>query len=131
LQYFDNSTIFELNISMDVEMKTEHVVAALAALAQDSRLAIFRLLVQAGPQGLPATRIAEALGIAPSSLSFHLKELLHAEMVTQTREGRSLIYAANFQTMNGLIGFLTENCCGGNVCSPVRFSNCSEEGACS
>ncbi len=112
-------------------MKTEHVVAALAALAQDSRLAIFRLLVQAGPPGLPATKIAEALGIAPSSLSFHLKELLHADMVTQTREGRSLIYAANFQTMNGLIGFLTENCCGGNVCSPVRLSNCSEEGACS
>lgn len=112
-------------------MKNENVLAALAALAQESRLATFRLLVQAGPGGLSATRIAEGVGIAPSSLSFHLKELLHADMVTQTREGRSLIYAANFQTMNGLLGFLTENCCGGNTCLPVRLPNCSEEGACS
>ncbi len=116
---------------MNIEMNAQDVVSALAALAQDSRLAIFRLLVQAGPSGLSASRIADALGIAPSSLSFHLKELLRAEMVTQTREGRSLIYAANFQTMNGLIRFLTENCCGGNVCSPVRVPACSEEGACS
>lgn len=112
-------------------MKTKNAIAALTALAQESRLAVFRLLVQAGPQGLAATQIAEGVGIAPSSLSFHLKELLHANMVTQTREGRSLIYAANFGTMNGLLGFLTENCCGGNVCSPTRVSNCSEEGACS
>lgn len=118
-------------MSWTLEMNTEHVVAALAALAQGSRLAIFRLLVQAGPEGLPASRIAEALGIAPSSLSFHLKELLHADMVTQKREGRSLIYAAHFQTMNDLVGFLTENCCGGNTCSPVCLSNCSPEGACS
>jgi len=110
-------------------METKSVIAALTALAQESRLAAFRLLVQAGPSGLPASRIAEVLGIAPSSLSFHLKELLHANMVSQTREGRSLIYAANFETMNGLLGFLTENCCGGNVCSPVHTSNCSE--ACS
>ncbi|RJF95489.1 ArsR/SmtB family transcription factor [Noviherbaspirillum saxi] len=112
-------------------MDNKAVVTALAALAQDSRLAVFRLLVQVGPEGLAATRIAEQLEIPPSSLSFHLKELTHAELVTQTKAGRSLIYSANFPTMNGLIGFLTENCCGGNVCSPVRVSNCSEEGACS
>ncbi|WP_194725301.1 ArsR/SmtB family transcription factor [Noviherbaspirillum malthae] len=112
-------------------MDVKSVVAGLAALAQETRLAVFRLLVQAGPSGLPATQIAEGVGIAPSLLSFHLKELLHANLVSQTREGRSLIYAANFEAMNGLLGFLTENCCGGNVCSPVRVSNCSKEGACS
>jgi len=112
-------------------MDNKSTIAALAALAQESRLAVFRLLVQAGPEGMAATRIAEHLGIAPSSLSFHLKELTHAELVTQTKAGRSLIYSANFSTMNSLIGFLTENCCGGNVCSPVRLSNCSPEGVCS
>lgn len=112
-------------------MDNKSIIAALAALAQESRLAVFRLLVQTGPEGLAATRIAEQLGIAPSSLSFHLKELTNAELVTQTKAGRSLIYAANFSTMNGLIGFLTENCCGGNVCSPTGSSTCSSEGACS
>jgi DNA-binding transcriptional ArsR family regulator len=99
-------------------------VTALAALAHDSRLAVFRLLVQAGPEGMGATRIADELGIPPSSMSFHLKELTHAGLVTQTKAGRSLIYAANFPTMSGLIAFLTENCCGGNVCSPVQASSC-------
>lgn len=107
-------------------MDSKCVVIALGALAQESRLAIFRLLVEAGPAGLPATRIAEALCIPPSSLSFHLKELTHAGMVTQTRAGRSLIYAADFRTMNSLLGFLTENCCGGNTCSPVGLVHCSE-----
>lgn len=110
-------------------MDTKNAITALTALAHDSRLAIFRLLVQAGPQGVAATRIADALDIPPSSLSFHLKELAHAGMVTQTREGRSLIYAANFATMNGLLAFLIENCCGGNPCSPVCTPDCSEEGA--
>lgn len=100
-------------------MDSHRTVTALAALAQESRLAIFRLLVQVGPEGMAATRIGEELGIAPSSMSFHLKELSHANLVTVRREGRSLIYAANFAAMNELIGFLTENCCGGNVCSPV------------
>lgn len=109
-------------------MKTKNVIAALAALAQESRLAVFRLLVQAGPEGMAASKIAEALEIPPSSLSFHLKELMHADLLTQTKNGRSLIYAANFETMNGVLGFLTENCCGGNVCSPVRIPNCSKEG---
>lgn len=98
-------------------MDNRTAVSALAALAQDSRLAVCRLLVEAGPAGLPASKIADALAIVPSSLSFHLKELTQANMVTQTRDGRSLIYAANYETMNGLIEFLTANCCGGNPCS--------------
>lgn len=110
-------------------MDTKDAVAGLAALAHDSRLAIFRLLVQAGPEGLPATKIADTLNVPPSSLSFHLKELSHAAMVAQTREGRSLIYAANFGTMNALLAFLTENCCGGNPCSPACTLTSSEEGA--
>jgi ArsR family transcriptional regulator len=105
-------------------METKPVIAALSALAQESRLAVFRLLVQAGPQGMAATRIAEELDIAPSSLSFHLKELTHSNLIIQTKAGRSLIYSANIETMNGLLGFLTENCCGGNVCSPVSEICC-------
>jgi DNA-binding transcriptional ArsR family regulator len=101
-------------------MDTQATVLALAALAQESRLAIFRLLVEIGPEGIAATRIGDALGIAPSSMSFHLKELLHASLVTVRREGRSMIYSANFDVMNALVGFLTENCCGGNVCTPTR-----------
>lgn len=100
-------------------MDTQATIAALAALAQESRLAVFRLLVQLGPEGMPATQIADRLGISPSSMSFHLKELAHAQLVTVRREGRSMIYSANFDAMNALVGFLTENCCGGNVCTPV------------
>ena len=98
-------------------METMNVVAALAALAQHSRLAIFRALVQAGPAGLSAGKIGEATGIAPSSVSFHMKELTHADMVTSRHEGRFVIYTANFTTMNALVAFLTENCCGGNPCT--------------
>lgn len=112
-------------------MDNKSAIAALAALAQESRLAVFRLLVQAGPEGMAATKIAEQLGIAPSSLSFHLKELTHAALVSQTKAGRSLIYSANFSAMNSLLGFLTENCCGGNACTPTRSSTCTSEGACS
>jgi ArsR family transcriptional regulator len=112
-------------------METKNVIAALAALAQDSRLAVFRLLVQAGPEGVAASKIAERLDIPPSSLSFHLKELTHANLVQQTKAGRSLIYSTNFETMNEVLGFLTENCCGGNPCSPVGVPACSKEGACS
>ena len=100
-------------------METKDTIAALAALAQASRLAVFRLLVQRGPEGMAATKIAEQLSISPSSLSFHLKELSHAQLVSPRHEGRFVIYSANFDTMNGLIGFLTDNCCGGNVCTPV------------
>lgn len=111
-------------------METKNALAALAALAQDSRLAVFRLLVQAGPEGMAATKIAEHLGITPSSLSFHLKELTYANMVTPAKDGRSIIYSANYETMDGLLGFLTENCCGGNPCSPVCTPDCSNtEGA--
>jgi DNA-binding transcriptional ArsR family regulator len=105
-------------------MKSKDALLALAALAQESRLAVFRLLVQAGPAGMPATRIAERLDIPPSSLSFHLKELAHAGMIDQQKEGRSLIYSANFKTMNGLLDFLTENCCGGNPCSKTAKTSC-------
>ena len=97
-------------------MDTKDAIAALAALAQQSRLAVYRLLVEVGPDGLAATRIAERLDIAPSSLSFHLKELAHADLVIPRQEGRSIIYSANFATMNCLLTFLTNNCCGGKPC---------------
>lgn len=100
-------------------MDTKTVLAALAALAQESRLSAFRLLVQTGPQGLAASKIAEQLGIAPSSLSFHLKELAHAGLVVARQDGRFVIYSANFDTMNGLLAFLTDNCCGGAPCAPA------------
>ena len=99
-------------------MDTRAAIAALGALAQESRLAAFRLLVQAGPAGMAASRIAESLGMPASSLSFHLKELTHAGLIAPRQEGRFLIYAAQFGTMNGLLAFLTENCCGGNPCPP-------------
>ncbi len=97
-------------------METLDAVAALAALAQESRLAVFRLLIQAGPAGMAAGKISEAAGIPPSSLSFHLKELSHAGMVTSRQEGRFVIYEANFSTAADLVAFLTENCCGGQTC---------------
>ena len=100
-------------------METKTVITALAALAQESRLAIFRFLVQVGPEGSAASKIGDALDIAPSSLSFHMKELSHAGLVTSRQEGRFVIYAANYTAMNDVLGFLTENCCGGNECSPV------------
>lgn len=106
-------------------MKTESVLAALAALAQESRLAVFRALVQAGPEGMAATKISEQIGVPPSSLSFHLKEMTHANLVTSRQSGRFVIYVASYQTMNGLIQFLTENCCGGNPCTPVCSTECS------
>jgi len=108
-------------------METKTVVTALAALAQDSRLAVFRALVQAGPAGLAAGRIGELTGIAPSSLSFHLKELSHAGLASSQQSGRNVIYRAEFEAMNDLLGFLTENCCGGNPCSPVCTPACSTE----
>src|SRR5215472_9480044 len=94
-------------------MKKDQAVLALAALAQDNRLDVFRLLVQAGPDGMPAGRVAEALGLAPNALSFHLDRLRDAGLVTVRRDGRSMIYAARYETMNALIAYLTENCCRG------------------
>jgi DNA-binding transcriptional ArsR family regulator len=105
-------------------MQDKEAVTALAALAQESRLATFRLLVQAGPSGLAASRIADALGIPPSSLSFHLKELTNANLIMPRQEGRFIIYAARFDRMNALLGFLTENCCGGSPCPPTGSPAC-------
>src|ERR1700744_4105875 len=99
-------------------MKKTDVVAALAALAQDNRLDVFRLLVQAGPEGMPAGAVAEALYLVPKTLTFHFDRLGMAGLVTVRREGHSMIYAAQFDTMNALLGFLTENCCGGVSCTP-------------
>jgi ArsR family transcriptional regulator len=101
-------------------MKTQNAVTALAALAQDNRLDIFRLLVQAGPNGMAAGQVADELGLAPNALTFHLDRLRLAGLVTVRRDGRSMIYAARFETMNGLVSFLTENCCqGASSCAPV------------
>src|SRR5271156_4762401 len=109
-------------------METSDAVAALAALAQDNRLDIFRLLVQAGPDGLAAGRVAEALELAPNTLTFHFDRLRVAGLVTVRREGRSMIYAARFETMNGLLAFLTENCCQGASASCAPAAVCKPEG---
>jgi DNA-binding transcriptional ArsR family regulator len=100
-------------------MEKSDAVAGLAALAQDNRLEMFRLLVQAGPEGMPAGAVAETLDLAPNTLTFHFDRLRTAGLVTVRREGRSMIYAARFETMNALLGFLAENCCGGVPCVPV------------
>jgi ArsR family transcriptional regulator len=102
-------------------VETEKVVVALEALAQESRLGIFRLLVEAGPEGLPAGRIAERMSLPAPTLSFHLSQLKHAGLIACRRDGRSLIYSADFVEMNSLVGFLTDNCCGGNAakCAPA------------
>jgi ArsR family transcriptional regulator len=110
-------------------MDTRNAITALAALAQDMRLAVFRLLVTVGPEGLAASKIAESLGVPPSSLSFHLKELTHAGLIVPRQAGRFVIYAVNFDTMNALLGFMTENCCGGNPCSPVTGGGCDSRAA--
>jgi ArsR family transcriptional regulator, arsenate/arsenite/antimonite-responsive transcriptional repressor len=107
-------------------MKNDRAVTVLSALAQDNRLDVFRLLVQAGLQGMPAGRVAEATGLAPNTLTFHFDRLRDAGLVTVHREGRSMIYAARYETMNDLIAYLTENCCQGvprvpeAACKPAR-----------
>ena len=101
-------------------MEKQNAIAALAALAHETRLDVFRLLVRGGDQGMPAGALAEALGVPSATLSFHLKELKSAGVVECRREGRSLIYAPDFVSMNRLLGFLMENCCeGGGGCGPV------------
>lgn len=104
-------------------MKSEAVIRALGALAQEHRLAAYRLLVQAGPEGLAAGALAEGLGVPASSMSFHLAQLANAGLVSQRRQSRSIIYAADFGAMNALMGYLTENCCGG--------ASCADDAACS
>ena len=105
-------------------MKSSSVINALGALAQEHRLALFRLLVQAGEQGMAAGAIADALGVPNSSLSFHLAALSKAGLIRQERQRRSLIYTANYAAMNDLVGYLMENCCGGTACST---SDCKPE----
>jgi DNA-binding transcriptional ArsR family regulator len=107
---------------MESKLSEPDVVLALAALAQPLRLRVFRALVVAGPVGLTPGALSEALGAAPTTLSFHLKELAHAQLISQERDGRHLIYRADFTRMNGLLGYLTEHCCQGQPCcgAPAR-----------
>jgi DNA-binding transcriptional ArsR family regulator len=101
-------------------MNPEQIIAALGALAHETRLRVFRMLVERGPDGLPAGVIAQRLNMPPSSLTFHLRHLTQAGLINQRRLSRQLIYAADFAVMNGLVGYLTENCCGGaESCAPV------------
>jgi ArsR family transcriptional regulator len=100
-------------------MKSDSAIEALAALAQEHRLALFRLLVQAGGKGMAAGAIAETLGVPNSSLSFHLAQLRKAGLILQERQHRSLIYRANYPAMNALVAYLLENCCGGAECAPA------------
>ncbi len=101
-------------------MKISNAVGALTSLAHETRLAVFRLLVQVGDEGMSAGRIADALGVPPSSLSHHLKDLKHAGLLSCRRDQRNLIYAANYGAMSGLLDFLLEDCCGGHpeICDP-------------
>jgi len=103
-------------------MDKEDVVAALAALAQEHRLEVYRMLVQSGPGGMAAGEVASAVGIPPNTLSFHFDRLRHAGLVSFERQGRSLIYSARYDTMNALIDYLTENCCSGkpDLCKSVN-----------
>jgi ArsR family transcriptional regulator len=116
-----------LSLYNNGDMEKTDVLAALAALSQETRLDIFRLLVEAGPEGMPAGKIGEHLGLPSATLAFHLKELKNARLITFTREGRSLIYSAIYPAMNALLGYLTENCCQGSpascvVVAPVKTS---------
>jgi len=105
-------------------MEIDDTVSALSALAQINRLETFRLLVKAGPKGMPAGEVAAALGLPPNTLSFHFDRLRNAGLVTVKREGRSMIYAARFDAINALVGYLTENCCSGEPekCFPAKKS---------
>jgi DNA-binding transcriptional ArsR family regulator len=103
-------------------MEIKNAVTALAALAQETRLAAYRALVAAGDAGLPAGELSNQLGVPPATLSFHLKELAHARLVSSRNEGRFVIYAADYAAMTGLIAFLSEECCGGKpeLCLPCK-----------
>jgi ArsR family transcriptional regulator, arsenate/arsenite/antimonite-responsive transcriptional repressor len=100
-------------------METTQAILALSALAQETRLGIFRLLVQAGPEGMAAGRIGEKLDLAPATLSFHLAGLTRAGLAQSRQDGRFVIYSADFQAVNALVGYLSENCCGGRACAPA------------
>lgn len=105
-------------------MNETEAVQALGALAQETRLKLFRLLVVAGPAGLTPGRIAETLGVAPAALSFHLKELSHAGLVTTQRDGRHIVYRAEFTAMNQLLVFLSAECCQGEPCLDIQTTGC-------
>jgi ArsR family transcriptional regulator len=114
-------------------METKHAVEALGALAHEHRLGIYRLLVERGPAGLPAGAIGESIGLAPSSLTFHLQNLHRAGLIVQRRESRSLIYSVDFEAMNDLVGYLTDNCCAESsascvtACKPVSTTKTSKK----
>ncbi|CAB3906116.1 metalloregulator ArsR/SmtB family transcription factor [Achromobacter mucicolens] len=110
-------------------MEMKDAVKALAAIGHESRLTVYRLLVQAGPEGLPAGQLSEKTGIPPSSLSFHLKELVHAGLLTSRQEGRFVIYEARFESMAELLAYLTDNCCGGQPCAPTSVTACDPPAA--
>jgi DNA-binding transcriptional ArsR family regulator len=110
-------------------MTADEAIAALAALAHAHRLAAFRLLVEAGPEGMSAGLVAERLGIPPSSLTFHLQQLFRAELITQRRLSRQLIYVANFETMNALLAYLTDNCCGASEQGLCAIPACKPKAA--
>jgi ArsR family transcriptional regulator, arsenate/arsenite/antimonite-responsive transcriptional repressor len=113
------SIIIEIGgVAVPDKINARQVIEALGALAHEHRLALFRLLVQAGAEGMPAGAIAEALAMPNSSLSFHLAHLTRSGLIQQTRQSRSLIYTADYGAMNGLVGYLMENCCGGAICAP-------------
>lgn len=101
-------------------MEIKSAVKALAAIAHETRLQAYRYLVQAGPAGMPAGQLAELMNIAPSSLSFHLKELVNADLLSSRQEGRFIFYSAKFDSMSDLLSYLTENCCGGNPCITMQ-----------
>ncbi|MOA15615.1 Helix-turn-helix domain protein [compost metagenome] len=103
-------------------MQEAQAIRSLSALAHEARLRVFRVLVVAGADGLTPSALAEQLGIAPTALSFHLKELLNAGLVSQERQGRNVLYRAAFPTMNDLLAYLTENCCQGAICTPAAAS---------
>lgn len=108
-------------------MHEDQVIRSLSALAHEARLRVFRALVVAGPEGLTPGALAEQLGVAPNALSFHLKELSHAELVSQERQGRNVLYRAAFPAMNGLLAYLSENCCRGADCEVVAAHACTAE----
>lgn len=106
-------------------MQEANVIRSLSALAHEARLRVFRALVVAGPEGLIPSALAEQLGIAPNTLSFHLKELSHAQLITQERQGRNMVYRAEFSAMNDLLAYLTENCCQGAACLSETATSCN------
>ncbi len=106
-------------------MESKYIVRALAALAQESRLAIYRLLVETGPTGMSAGKIGEALGIPNATLSFHLKELAGADLAVARQEGRFVFYTANFDRMHAVLDYLSANCCGGTPCPPAPLASCT------